>query len=293
MTFHAPRAIITPPMTSVADAFAYCENIARSHYENFTVGSAFLPKDRRAHVYNLYAYSRTVDDLGDEAEGDRLKLLDDFEAQLRLCWGGAPTQPLFVALQETIRLFDIPIEPFMRLIEANRMDQRISRYETFADLRHYCRHSADPCGRLFLYVFGYRDAARHELSDPICTALQLTNFWQDVPIDWAKGRVYLPREDLRRFNYAEDDIARQVYDDRFKALLKFEVDRARALFNEGKALLATLDGRAKFDVRLFRLGGMALLDAIEKADYNVYAKRPTISKSGKMALMVAAILGLK
>lgn len=280
-------------MTSVPEAFAYCENIARSHYENFTVGSAFLPKDRRAHVYNLYAYSRTVDDLGDEAEGDRLRLLDDFEAELRRCYGGAPSEPLFIALQETIRLFDIPDEPFLRLIEANRMDQRITRHETYADLKHYCRHSADPCGRLFLYVFGYRDAARHELSDHICTALQLTNFWQDVPIDWAKGRVYLPQEDLRRFGYTEADIAAKAYDDRFRAMMRFEVDRARDLFNAGKPLLDTLDGRARFDVRLFRLGGMALLEAIEKADYNVYTKRPTISKAGKMALMVSAILGLK
>lgn len=280
-------------MTSVAEAFKYCEAIARTHYENFTVGSAFLPREKRRHVYNLYAYSRSVDDLGDEAEGDRPALLDAFEADLRRCWGGHPRQSLFVALQDTITRFGIPAEPFERLIEANRMDQRIARHETFADLRHYTKHSADPCGRLFLYVFGYRDAERHALSDHICTALQLTNFWQDVSIDWEKDRIYFPLEDLRRFGYTEEDLAAARFNDAFRALMAFEVDRARRMFDDGEPLLKTLESRCRFDVKLFSLGGRSILDAIEKANYNVFHSRPTLSKAGKMGLMVGAVLGFR
>ena len=278
---------------SVEEAFAYCETLARTHYENFTVGSFLLPKAQRAHVYNLYAFCRNVDDLGDEAPGDRLKLLDDWEADLRRCYDGSPEHPCYVALQQTIRAFDVPIEPFLKLVKANRMDQTVKRHRTFEDLCFYCDHSANPCGRLFLYVFGYRDAERQKLSDNTCTALQLTNFWQDIAIDWGKGRVYIPQEDLGKFGVPESAIEGRLVDDAFRKLMAFEVERTRGLFHEGLKLLDTVSGRLKFDLKLFSHGGMGVLDAIERNGYDVYAKRPTLSKGGKIRLMIAALLGLK
>ena len=190
------------------EAFAYCRSLTKTHYENFTVGSLLLPKAKRQHVSNLYAYCRTVDDLGDEAEGDRRALLEQWREDLERCYDGTPNHPVMVALQDTIQRYRIPREPFLKLIEANRMDQEVARYETFEDLLYYCDHSANPCGRLFLYVFDYRDEERQQLSDYTCTALQLANFWQDVNRDWRKGRVYLPLEDLKAHGVTEEQLAR-------------------------------------------------------------------------------------
>lgn len=274
------------------EAFAYCRRLALEHYENFTVASWLLPAALRPHMYSVYAYCRGVDDLGDEAEGDRLGLLEQWEGELRRCYQGAPRDPRFLALQETIRTFDIPPEPFLRLIEANRRDQRLSRYRTFAELADYCTYSANPVGHLVLYVFGYRDGERQRLADATCTALQLTNFWQDVSVDLGKRRVYIPLEDLERFAYGEPELLARRFNDRFRRLMAYEVARTRELFRQGLALVPMVRGRLRLDLRLFSLGGLALLDAIEGIDYDVLHQRPKLSRAWKAALVLRGLLPL-
>ena len=312
--------VVEPSIWSREEANRYCERLARTHYENFTVGSRLIPRDKLSHVFALYAYCRTVDDLGDEAmpgdaapgsgapettslmalPGDypdvgdyRLALLDLWQGELEACYDGTPTHPVMVALQETIETFDLPSEPFVKLIEANRLDQQRQRYPTYADLLHYCDHSANPVGRLFLYLFGYRDGERQRLADATCTALQLTNFWQDVARDYRKGRIYLPLEDLERFGYTEEELAGGAFNDNFRRLLAFQVERAMGLFREGAVLVATLEGPAKLDVALFTRGGVAVLDAIRKQGYDVLSVRPTLSKGRKASLFLSTWLAYK
>ena len=278
-----------PGSYSLQEAAALCEKLAKTHYENFTVVSRFLPKDKRQHFYNVYAFCRRVDDLGDEAPGDRLHLLDLWEQDLRSCYNGTPSHPYLLALQQTIRTFDIPAQPFLKLIEANRMDQARQRHSTYEDLDLYCQHSANPVGHLVLYVCGYRDEERQRLSDRTCTALQLTNFWQDVDRDYAMGRIYIPLEDMDRFGYTEEELAGGVANDAFRQLMAFEVERARDLFREGTKLVGMLRGTLKLDIALFSLGGMRILDLIEKQGYDVLSRRPSLSKAGKMGLMAKAL----
>ena len=271
-------------------AFAYCRKVALGHYENFSVVSWLLPRVLRPHMYAVYAYCRGVDDLGDEAGGDRLALLDDWEAELRRCYEGTPRDIRFVALQETIRTFDIPPEPFLRLIEANRRDQTVSRYRTFAELQEYCTYSANPAGHLVLYLFGYRDDERRRLSDATCTALQLANFWQDVSRDLEKGRIYIPLDDMERFGYSEAGLLARHDNESFRRLIAFQVQRTRGLFREGLRLVPRVRGRLRLDLRLFSLGGLAVLDAIERMDYDVLSRRPTVSKARKAWLALRGLL---
>ena len=272
--------------SEIEAAYAWCRGYARAHDENFTVVSWFLPGRLRPHFYAVYAFCRWTDDLGDEASGDRLQLLDAWEQELRDCCSGRRERPLFVALGRTIERFDIPQELFLRLIEANRMDQRLTRFPTYADLLRYCDHSATPVGRMVLHLLGCHDEARQELSDSTCIALQLANFWQDVSVDLTRGRVYLPLEDMQRFGCGEDQLAGGEADDAFRRLMRFEVERARGLFAAGRALENLVDRGARTDVRLFRLGGEAVLDAIAAAGYDVLSARPRVSraKKGWMAL---------
>ncbi len=279
---------------SLREAYDWCRAYARARQENFTVVSWFLPRDLRPHFFALYAFCRWTDDLGDEASGDRLALLDAWERDLRDCFEGRRSSPLFVALGATIDRFRIPLDPFLRLIEANRMDQRVSRFETYDDLLRYCEHSATPVGRMVLAVLGYTDETRGRLADATCVGLQLANFWQDVTVDLRKGRIYLPQEDLRRFGYTEEELRRGVVNDALRALMAFEVERARRLFREGRALESLIDRRARLDVRLFRLGGEAVLDAIEAAGYDVLTRRPRVPAWRKawLALLNGARLKL-
>ena len=280
------------PVTA-EEGYARCAELARSHYENFNVASWLLPRESRRDLHAVYAYCRTVDDLGDAHKGDRLVALGEWEADLHRCYDSKPAHPYMLALQETIRRHDIPPEPFLKLIEANRMDQRVSRYATYGDLDRYCQNSANPVGRLVLYVLGYRDEERQRLSDSTCTALQLANFWQDVARDHQMGRVYLPLEDIQRFGYSDEELAEGVVNDAFRGLMAFEVARARALFHDGLGLVDTLDGRFKLDVALFSRGGMAILDAIERQDYDVLSHRPTLSRAAKLRLLVATAVKVK
>jgi squalene synthase HpnC len=272
------------PVT-LQDAYRQCKQLARTHYENFTVGSWLLPKEKLPHVCAVYAFCRTVDDLGDEAPGDRLSLLDLWEEDVRRCYDGIPRHPYLLALQDTIHRFDLPPTPFLKLIEANRMDQRTKRYPTYQDLLFYCDHSANPVGHLFLYLFGYRDAERQRLADCTCTALQLTNFWQDVARDLALGRIYIPLEDMERFGYPVEALGQGIANEDFWRLMAFEVARARALFAQGVALVDQVQGPVRVDIQLFTLGGLSVLDAIQRQGYDVLKRRPALSKARKLWLL--------
>jgi squalene synthase HpnC len=354
---------------SLPEANAYCERLARSHYENFSVATWFLPKRLRPHFCSIYAYCRISDDLGDEVGNaeQSLRLLDEWEAELNATyaslepppladggqlqraeggplqrreggplqrreggppqegeggppyrpepgspaspvvasWGGwakggvaeqnavSPRHPVFIALRETIRACDIPKQPFADLLRAFRQDQTVTRYETFDDLLGYCRFSADPVGRLVLYACGYRDEQRQQLSDYTCTALQLANFWQDVTIDHAKGRIYLPLEDLRRFGVTEDDISRRDATSQFLELMRFQVARARQWFERGLPLAGMVDRELGIDIELFSRGGQEILNAIERRGYNVLKARPAITTSRKIWLVLRAALKAK
>jgi squalene synthase HpnC len=278
---------------SLEEAREYCARLARAHYENFSVASWFLPRRLRQHFFNVYAYCRISDDLGDEV-GDTaasLELLERWQHELDACFEGAPKHPVFVALAETVRRFDIPKHEFSDLLVAFRQDQTVTRFETFNDVLAYCRYSANPVGHLVLYLCGYRDAERQQLSDYTCTALQLANFWQDVSVDYAKGRIYLPLESLHRFHVTENDIAHDQNTPAFRAMLKFEVERARDWFRQGLPLIEKVDRELAIDLDLFSRGGLEILSAIERQDYAVLGNRPAISKTRKLGLVAHAALG--
>ena len=278
---------------SEAEAQAYCRRLARSHYENFSVASWFLPQRLRQHFFNVYAYCRIADDLGDEV-GDAaasLQLLDQWEAELNACYSGNPRHPVFVALADTVRFFDIPKQPFTDLLTAFRQDQTITRHQTFQDLVAYCRYSANPVGHLVLYLCGYRDEERQALANFTCTALQLANFWQDVSADYGKGRIYLPLEDLLRYGVSEEDIRWQRNTAAFCEMMDSEVHRAREWFERGMPLIQKVDRELAVDLDLFTRGGQEILHAIEKQGFNVLGNRPTISKSRKIALLARAAWG--
>jgi len=275
---------------SLSESTRRCSRLARTHYENFTLISWLVPRTMRAHLAALYAFCRTVDDIGDEAPGDRIALLDRFEAELHAATDATPHHPVLIALQHTIRTHDLPIDPFSKLIEANRIDQYKTRYATFDELLNYCDHSANPVGRLFLMLYGYRDEERFALSDATCTALQLTNFWQDIKRDLAMGRVYLPEDEMRRFGVTKDDLAGDVANDPVKDLVRFQVKRTADFFDAGLPLIDRVRGHLKVDVALFSRGGLAILDKIEQQDYDTLSARPTLSKREKLALFFSTLL---
>jgi squalene synthase HpnC len=259
------------------------EVAARAAGENFPVGSILFPRGLRPHVRALYCYARLVDELGDAYSGDRLAALDELEAQVVQTFEGEPSWPVLRNVQPTIREFELPREPFLRLIEANRIDQRVAAYETWDDLKQYCVHSADPCGRLVLGVVRRLDDAELvAASDSVCTGLQLVNFLQDVPRDLALGRVYLPAEDRRRFGVTE--LAEP--NEPLRQLLEFEAERARGLLGSGEELGRRLGGRVGRGVALFARGGLAALEALERADWDVFTQRPRPSRA---RLALAAI----
>jgi squalene synthase HpnC len=291
---HLPQDYAIPGIApSLEEARSYCQRLATTHYENFSVATWFLPKRLRQHFYNVYAYCRISDDLGDEVgdPGLSLRLLDQWETELVACYAGTPRHPVFVALAETVRMFEIPQQEFADLLTAFRQDQTSTRYPTFADVVAYCKYSANPVGHLVLYLCGYRDAERQQLSDRTCTALQLANFWQDVSVDYAKGRIYLPLEDLHRFAVSEADIAGERNTPAFREMMKFEVERAREWFSAGLPLVGKVDKELAIDLELFTRGGQEILNAVEQQDFAVLGCRPSISKARKLALVARAALG--
>lgn len=280
MELVSPPAQTPGPAGPGGDGQAAADALADAHYENFPV-LTFVPRRMRPHFANLYAFCRRVDDIGDEGDdtpAQRMARLDEFAAQLDLAYLGTPTDRRFRALQGTINAFQLEREQFERLIVANRMDQGPGRFETYADLLHYCDHSATPVGRLVLQLYGHRDAERVRRSDATCTALQLANFWQDVAVDWTKQRIYLPLEDLAHFGYTEEQLATGEVNGAWRALMRFEVARARGLFTAGLPLRDQVEGRLRLVLAAFSRGGMAILDAIEAARYDVFRHRPTNTK---------------
>jgi len=278
---------------TVEEALAWCKHLAETHYENFHVATWFLPERLRPHFHAIYAYCRVSDDLGDEV-GDTaqsLALLDLWERELEACYEGRARHPVFVALAETIRACSIPKEPFADLLTAFRQDQVVTRYATMQDVLGYCRHSANPVGRLVLYTCGYSDEERFRLSDATCSALQLANFWQDVHVDWTKDRVYLPQEDMRRFGVSDATIEKGIATPEFRGLLKYEVEYARRLFHEGLPLIRMVNRDLAVDLDLFSRGGLEILNAIEQQDFDVLSSRPAISKRTKLQLALRAVSG--
>ena len=305
--------IRTAPTIGLDDAYRFCAQSARSHYENFNVGGWITPRDKLPHVHAIYAWCRMVDDLGDEVNPEqeptqsvsdgridstvsqhRLDRLDWWESELDLVYSGQPTHPVNVAIQHTVARFEIPKDPFRRLIHANRLDQGAGRFATLNDVLDYCTYSANPVGHLYLYLFGYSDTERQRLADNTCTALQLTNFWQDVSRDYhERGRIYLPQQDMARFGATESDIASGHASNEFRALLSHECEYARQLFRDGAPLVDSLEPDARLPVALFTRGGVAILDAIHKQSYDVLTARPSLSKSKKARLLASALLRSK
>jgi squalene synthase HpnC len=270
------------PEPGVPAASAVMEQAGR---ENFPVASRLLPREDREHLLAVYGFARLVDDLGDEAPGDRGRLLDWLEAELDRAYDGSARHPLMVRLGRTIRARALPREPFLRLIAANRQDQTVSRYRTFADLAAYCELSANPVGHLVLHVLRAATPERMRRSDDVCTGLQLTEHWQDVAEDLRRGRVYLPQEDMERFGCLEEDLRASRPSPAFRRLMAFEVARARGLLDRGAPLAGNLGGRAGFAVAGFVAGGRAALDAIERAGFDVLGRAPRPSPWNGVAVL--------
>ena len=280
------------PGCSLAEAEKYARRLATHHYENFNVVSWLLPRHLHQHFYNLYAYCRWSDDLGDEISDPALalKLLDDWEQELRDCYAGRASHPVFVALWPTIQACEIPLEPFSDLLVAFRQDQTVHRYPDWNGVLGYCQYSANPVGRLVLYLCGYRDPERQQLSDATCTALQLANFWQDVSRDLDKGRIYIPLDTMAANGLTQDDILARRFDSRYISLMKDLIARTRALFAQGMPLAGRVEGALRVDIEMFSRGGLAVLDAIEANGYNTLHHRPSISKPRQLRLLAGALI---
>ena len=287
ITRHAPEAGCSPEV-----AQHYTRWLATHHYENFNVVSWLLPKALHQHFYNVYAYCRWADDLGDEVPdaARALELLAWWEHELDACYEGKPSHPVFVALRETIVAKDIPRQPFADLLKAFRRDQTVKRYANWDAVLGYCLYSANPVGRLVLYLCGYRDEQRQRLSDATCTALQLANFWQDVSRDLDIGRIYIPLDGAAVHGLSENDIVERRFDERYVGLMKDLIIRTRALFAEGRPLAKMVDGRLSVDVEMFSRGGLAVLDAIEAIGYDTLHRRPAVNKMKQAALLGRALV---
>jgi len=274
------------------EARHYTRWLATHHYENFNVVSWLLPRRLHQHFYNVYAYCRWADDLGDEVPNPKtaLKLLDAWDEELQRTYAGHPSHPVFVALAETVTALDIPIEPFRDLLIAFRQDQRVHRYENWGGVLDYCRYSANPVGRLVLYLTGYRDAERQALADATCTALQLANFWQDVARDLDKDRIYIPLDLLREKGLGPEDLFARNFDERYAKVMQALIARTRTLFAAGAPLAGRVSASLRVDVELFSRGGLAVLDRIEAIGYNTLHHRPEISRATQMQLLGRALL---
>jgi squalene synthase HpnC len=282
---------LPPSGCSVKQAEQYTRWLATHHYENFIVASVFLPRYLRQHFYNVYAYCRWADDLTDEIpETDKaLGLLNWWAGELRECYEGAPSHPVFIALKGTVQKFNIPVQPFSDLLAAFRQDQTIHRYATWSDVLDYCKYSANPVGRLVLYLCGHSDSERQVLSDYTCTALQLANFWQDVSCDLDKDRIYIPADLLAEHGIGETDLFQHRFDNRYASLMRVLVQRTRGLFEKGLPLAGRVAANIRVDIELFNRGGMAVLDAIESIGYNTLERRPSLKGATKLKLIGRAL----
>lgn len=283
---------VPPPDCSPAVAQDYTRWLATHHYENFNVASWLLPRDLHQHFYNVYAYCRWADDLGDEVPdaAQALALLNWWEEELDACYAGQPSHAVFRALKPTIEQFDIPKTPFAALLKAFRQDQTTKRYADCACLLGYCRYSANPVGHLVLYLCGHRDAERQRLSDATCTALQLANFWQDVARDLEKGRIYIPLDRAAAHGVTEAAIVEKRFDEHYAALMMELIAYTRDLFREGEPLARMVRPELRTDIELFSRGGLAVLNATERLGYNTLQHRPVISRGQQARLLGRALI---
>ncbi len=286
---YGPQARYRIP--SRGEAQMYCTQLAVTHYENFSVASVLLPRRLLRHFHNVYAYCRWADDLADETGGgpEALRLLRWWRDELHTCYEGSPRHPVMVALRQTIEQFEIPPRPFEDLLFAFEQDQLVKRYATFEQLLAYCRNSANPVGHLVLYLCEVYDQERARLSDHVCTALQLANFWQDIGRDLDIGRIYLPLEDRQRFGYRDEDLEARRFTPTFAALMEFEVERTRDLFYRGFPLVERMPHQLQSDIDLFIQGGLGILAKIDRQGYDVWTKRPELSKWEKGWLVLKAL----
>jgi len=285
------RPEVLAKVWGIDEALQYTRWLATHHYENFHVVSFLLPKYLHQDFYNVYSYCRWADDLADEIGNvaESLRLLDWWQRELDRMYEGQAQHPVFVALRDTARKFNIPKQPFADLIRAFVQDQKTTRYQTWEEVLDYCVYSANPVGRLVLYLCGYSDPERQRLSDATCTALQLANFWQDVTVDQLKDRVYLPLDLLAKNNYTVEDLFAHRFDSRFEAVMREAVDQARKLFLTGLPLMRMVDRRLSIDLELFSRGGMRILDKIERQKYDVLSRRPSISKVERVSLLIGVV----
>src|SRR6516162_4374609 len=283
---------VPQPGCPLVAAEEYTHWLATHHYENFKLVSWLLPKALHQHFYNVYAYCRWADDLGDEVADPlrALALLDWWERELDACYGNKPSHPVFVALRQTILAKGIPKQPFADLLKAFRQDQTTKRYADWNAVLGYCVYSANPVGRLVLYLCGYRDEQRQRLSDATCTALQLANFWQDVSRDLEKGRIYIPLDRAAARGLSEKEIVGKKFDGRYVALMKDLIAQTRELFEKGMPLAKMVDGKLSVDLEMFSRGGIAVLDAIETMGYDTLNARPAISKGKQIRLLGRAVV---
>jgi len=276
----------------MAESLAYTKWIATGHYENFHVVSFLLPKHLHQDFYNVYAFCRWADDLGDEIgdTAESLRLLHWWRGETERMFAGEASHPVFVALAPTVRKHNLPIDPFANLITAFEHDQTVTRYANWDEVFAYCVNSANPVGRLVLGLGGYSDAHRYELSDATCTALQLANFWQDVSVDLEKGRIYMPLDLLARHGVSVEEVQARQFSPRFAAAMAEACGVARDLFHKGLALPPLLDRRLALDVTLFSRGGLCILDKIEQQGFDVLKARPRISKSERVRLLLKTLV---
>ena len=280
----------------VNSSFKYCEKIAKEHYENFPVASLLLPKKKRKYVFAIYAFARIADDFADEPgiEGGnekRLALLNEWHGKLKDCYSGKAYDPVFIALGETVKDNNIPVETLESLLKAFKQDVVKQRYKNFNEILEYCSNSAIPVGRLVLMIFGCFNKKFFEYSDKICTALQLTNFWQDVSVDLKKNRVYLPEDDIEKFEYSYNELFDKVCNRNFKKMMEFQLTRTQRLFDEGYKLIEMTHGepglkKLSKELKLIWLGGTTILKGLKDIDYDVFNHRPVISKFGKIKLFI-------
>lgn len=278
---------------SLEEAYMYCEHVTYDHYENFPVASLFIPARLRKHICAIYAFARFADDIADEpglATEERLVRLDDWKTQLDDCYNDSAPHPVFLALNDTVGRFNLPKSLFEDLLTAFRRDCTVNRYETFDDLLDYCRCSANPVGRLVLLLFEYTDEQLFRWSDSICTALQLTNFWQDCSVDIPRNRLYIPREEMRKYGCSEQDVSNRKDSPEFRSMLKGLVERTKGLFTEGKPLVSAVSRDLRAELRLTWFGGSKILEKIEILDYDVLQKRPLLSRKDKVLLALKAFL---
>jgi len=282
---------VTAAKVTLPEAEQYTRRLATTHYENFHVVSFLLPRHLHQDFYNVYAYCRSADDLADEIPdtAESLKQLNWWRGELDRMYEGEAEHPVFVALKGTVAKYGIPKQPFADLIRAFIQDRNVSRYRTWDEVLDYCVYSANPVGRLVLYLCGYSDAERQQLSDATCTALQLANFWQDITVDQQKDRVYLPLDLLARHNYTVEELFAHKFDDRFRAIMREAVDRAREFFLAGLPLARMVNRRLAVDLQLFSRGGMCVLDKIEQRGYDVLSRRPKISKVERASLLIGTL----